>query len=77
MRLDIIDDDIVEERYERYYLRINSSLLPDRVSVSKYNPYTTIYIHDDDCKYNVLLVVYKYCATSTKKGSYIHTYNAN
>lgn len=57
LRLDMIDDDIVEERKERYYLRINGSLLPDHVSLTtnQYRypyPSSTIIIFDDDCKCN-------------------------
>ena len=49
LRIEVIDDDIVEEMYEYYYLNINDNLLPDGVSTTTYG-YTRIYIRDDDCK---------------------------
>ena len=49
LRIDVVDDDIVEVMYEYYYLNISDNSLPDGVSVTTYK-YTRIHIRDDDCK---------------------------
>ena len=56
LRIDVIDDDIVEEMYEYYYLNISENSLPDGVSAITHE-YTRIHIRDDDCKSKL----YKFC----------------
>jgi len=51
LRIDVIDDDIVEED-EYYFLNISSSL-PSGVSIARYEA-TKITIKDDDGKYIIL-----------------------
>ena len=47
--IDVIDDYIVEELYEYYYLNISDNSLPNGVSATTHK-YTRIHIRDDDCK---------------------------
>ena len=49
LRIDVVDDDIVEEMYEHYYLNISEKSLPKGVSATTHK-YTRINIRDDDCK---------------------------
>ena len=56
LRIDVIDDDIVEEMYEYYYLNISANSLPPGVSATTYE-YARINIRDDDCKSKL----YKFC----------------
>ena len=59
--ISIFTDNILEGD-EAFYLRIDSSSLPDNVTVGKWNT-TTVVILDDDCKYfNIIFIssIYKY-----------------
>ena len=56
LTFNIIDDDIVEPRNEYYLLKINSSLLPDRVSAGEVDT-LQINIVDDDGKPSLCYVL--------------------
>ena len=48
--IDVIDDDIVEQRIEHYFLNIVNTTLPQRVKVGKIYPTTRVEMKDDDGK---------------------------
>ena len=48
--LDIIDDDIVEQRREYYSLIIDDTTLPRRVTIGRFYPTARLWITDDDGK---------------------------
>ena len=50
MPVDIIDDDIVEQRSEYYSLVITNTTLPQRVKIGRFYSTTKVVIKDDDGK---------------------------